>query len=89
MSEPDALVSMRLKDMTRRHPDQDNSRACSKCGETLGLFPSSQRLLATNPSLVLLCVPCALAEHDPSADVAASGSWDVIWQEARESKRVQ
>jgi len=88
-NKPDALVSMRLKDMTRRHPDQDDSHVCSQCGEALGLYPTGQRALALNPRLVLVCVPCAAADFDLNDVNVAAGSLHEILREIRESRRVR
>ena len=55
---PDVLLTMRLSDMRRRHPRQDNSRHCSGCGEQVGIYPSGQLLLAENPGLRILCNHC-------------------------------
>ncbi len=57
------LIAMRLADMVFRHPEQDNSRVCSGCGQVVGIFPSGQRVLAANPAAKVVCQVC----HDPSA----------------------
>jgi hypothetical protein len=51
------LVTMRLKDMERVHPDQ-TTRSCSNCGHTVGIFPSGQNALKTVPDLKIVCQKC-------------------------------
>lgn len=53
------LVCMRLADMHRVHPDQDNTRACDRCGHTVGIYPSGQRMLRKIPTLKIVCVVCS------------------------------
>jgi hypothetical protein len=55
---PNILVVMRLDDMLLVHPDQDNSRNCSKCREPVGVYPSGQAVLAQHPDTVILCQIC-------------------------------
>jgi hypothetical protein len=59
----DVLIVMRLADMRRVHPKQDNSRVCTVCGDTVGIYPSGQRMLQLDPSLKLVCNHC----NDPDA----------------------
>jgi hypothetical protein len=56
---PIGLVAMRLADMLLVHPEQDNSHVCSKCGETVGVYPSGQAILARHPGTVITCQICA------------------------------
>jgi hypothetical protein len=58
------LIVMRLADMHRVHPSQDNSRVCATCGEPVGIYPSGQRVLKTDPTIRIVCSRCR-----PSADV--------------------
>ena len=51
------LVCMRLADMTRAHPEQIEDK-CSKCGETVGIYPSGQRILAQKPGTRIVCHIC-------------------------------
>jgi hypothetical protein len=78
------LVAMRLANMARVHPAQDNSRACSKCGRQVGIYPSGQRALRHNPKIKIVCEVCALA--GPPFDVSISAApWPEIAQEKRDS----
>lgn len=89
MSEQAVLVAMRLVDMARVHPAQDNSRLCSRCGEKVGIYPSGQRALKTYPLIVIECVPCAFAgRRAGDIDLPAAGTLDEIRQEIRESREV-
>ena len=57
-----------LSNMTVGHPDMTTDRVCGRCGETLGLYPAGQRVLAKHGKRVdLVCEVC----HGPVApDVA-------------------
>lgn len=52
------LVCMRLDDMHRIHPKQDNSRSCIRCGHQVGIYPSGQEALARDPTLDIICPHC-------------------------------
>jgi hypothetical protein len=82
-----ALVAMRLKDMWKMHPDQDNSRVCSRCGETVGVYPTGQRALEANPGAKIICAVCA--NPQPGDKSQPAGSWDEIKREMRDSMRRQ
>jgi hypothetical protein len=58
MEQP-TLVVMRLADMRRVHPRQDNSRVCVECGAAVGIFPSGQAMLRRHPRLHLVCNRCS------------------------------
>jgi hypothetical protein len=79
-------VTTRLIDMRLVHPQQDNSRVCSKCGERVGLYPSSQRRLRDSPGLRIICFVCAAYEAKPSDEITTAGSVEDIVQEARDSR---
>ncbi|MEY9184741.1 hypothetical protein ABIG06_006289 [Bradyrhizobium sp. USDA 326] len=51
------LVTMRLKDMVRVHPQQITSH-CSECGEEVGIYPSGQRVLREMPDIKVVCQVC-------------------------------
>jgi hypothetical protein len=53
-----SLVVMRLADMGVVHPGQDNDRACSMCGEPVGIYPSGQAVLKAYPTLKIVCSIC-------------------------------
>jgi hypothetical protein len=65
------LIVMRLADMHRGHPAQDNSKTCSKCNRQVGIYPSGQKVLLAQPSVEIVCNVCAEAARD-SFDVAMS-----------------
>jgi hypothetical protein len=56
---PIDLVVMRLADMLLVHPQQDNSRVCSRCGDQVGIYPSGQDILARHPDTIITCSACA------------------------------
>lgn len=57
------LLTMRLTDMTRKHPDQDESRVCSRCRQQVAIYPTGQKLLNDFPDLEIVCNVCAVAEQ--------------------------
>jgi hypothetical protein len=59
------LIVMRLADMHRIHPRQDNSRACVTCGVQVGIYPSGQAMLRQDPTTRIICHVC-YASHEPS-----------------------
>ena len=52
------LIVMRLADMHRVHPKQDNSHVCNTCGEKVGVYPSGQQIMRQYPDVRLLCQHC-------------------------------
>jgi hypothetical protein len=88
MSEGIALVCMRVVDMRRIHPYQDNSRFCSRCGERVGLYPSSQNAVRDNPGIKIICAHCADRDGDEADEVLPAAPLDEIVQEMRDSKDV-
>lgn len=56
------LVCMRVVDMHEVHPQQDNSHTCGECGQRVGLYPSSQRMLRRRRGLQIKCVRCATGD---------------------------
>jgi hypothetical protein len=80
---PRTLVVMRLDDMLLVHPDQDNSRNCSKCREPVGVYPSGQAVLARHPDTVITCQICA-GPIDPSTPLAP-GAREEPFQSRRRS----
>ena len=51
------LIVMRLADMQRVHPDQITAQ-CSKCGATVGVYPSGQKVMREIPGVELICQVC-------------------------------
>lgn len=82
------LVCMRLVDMGRVHPGQDNSRVCAGCGFQVGIYPSGQGALKANPGLRIICHKCAEAERDEAIGIPAA-PWSEIRQESRDSVDVK
>jgi hypothetical protein len=54
---PPILIVMRRAEMQRVHPRMI-TRACDKCGEVCGIYPSGQGVIAHNPGTVVLCNHC-------------------------------
>jgi hypothetical protein len=79
-----SLVAMRLADMHLVHPDQDDSRVCSKCGETVGVYPSGQAVLARRPDATITCQVCA-GPMGPST-LLAPGALEEPFQSHRKEK---
>ncbi len=77
------LIVMRLKNMRRVHPLQDNSQVCAVCGKQVGIYPSGQAVLASDPATRIICDVCYQpsslavlapgAEHEPFESVRAEG----------------
>lgn len=57
------LICMRLADMKRVHPDQITAQ-CAKCGETVGVYPSGQKIMAEYPDVRLICNVCQTPGKD-------------------------
>jgi hypothetical protein len=82
------LVVMRLCDMHRLHPSQDNSRVCARCGEPVGIYPSGQAALRRDSSLKIVCNACVGKEGRDVVGVPAA-PWQEIAQEARDSRELK
>lgn len=52
------LICMRLAQMVRRHPAQDNSKRCSRCRQRVGIYPSGCAALKADPTIAILCNIC-------------------------------
>ena len=59
------LLCMRMDERKRVHPQQITG-TCSKCGATVGIYPSGQRVLQGNPDNVVVCNHC----QKPSGQLA-------------------
>jgi hypothetical protein len=86
MRAPDALVTMRIADMARMHPAQDDSRVCGECGHAVGIYPSGQAALRKWPDMKILCSHCAISTR-PAVEIenVLAADLDVIVQESRDS----
>lgn len=85
---PDALVTMRLADMARMHPAQDESRVCGECGHAVGIYPSGQRALRIFPRMKIICHICAVKRPPHEIETVAAADFDTIMREGRESREV-
>jgi hypothetical protein len=65
------LVVMRLINMTVVHPQQDNSRRCSKCLHQVGIYPSGQAALRRYPDMPIVCTECTTPEVFDTMEPAA------------------
>lgn len=84
------LVVMRLIDMHKMHPQQDNSKVCALCGQPVGIYPSGQAAIRTEPTIEIVCSVCAAREHNRFEDTAIPASDPAtIAQEVRDSYRVK
>jgi hypothetical protein len=84
------LVVMRLIDMHKMHPQQDNSKVCALCGEPVGVYPSGQAAIRTEPTMEIVCSICAKKEFGSFDDVAIPASDPAtIAQEIRDSFTVK
>lgn len=83
------LVVMRLADMHKGHPAQDNTRFCSICSERVGVYPSGQKALKHNPDMKIVCHVCIEAAHDPAALSVAAAPFEEILEETRQSAPVK
>ena len=80
------LVAMRLIDMHKMHPQQDNSRMCALCSQPVGVYPSGQSALRADPTIEIVCWVCAKREFNSVEDRAEPvAALDVILQEIRDS----
>jgi hypothetical protein len=84
---PDELVTMRLADMNRVHPAQDNSHACSACGHQVGIYPSGQRALRQHPNMKIMCIRCAVKAPGTITEISAA-PWPEIKAECDDSREV-
>lgn len=74
---PRMLICMRLTEMHRVHPDQIEDK-CSKCGETVGIYPSGQRVLKEVKNIAIFCNHCANPDYATLAPGAESESYESI-----------
>ena len=70
----DYLIVMRLKNMHRRHPDQDNSKVCSICEHKVGIYPSGQEVLKEHPGYKIVCHVCEIKLPVPHVQLLAPGA---------------
>jgi hypothetical protein len=72
------LIVMRLADMQRRHPAQDDSRFCSHCQHRVGIYPSGQAVLKQESGMKILCSVCndRIGKNAWSVSMLAPGALD-------------
>lgn len=84
------LLVMRLTDMHRVHPNQDNSRVCSKCQQPVGIYPSGQKIIAQYPGDVeLVCSVCDEKEKGTKVQILAPGALQEPFESIDNPKRKQ
>jgi hypothetical protein len=69
--EKNLLICMRLADMKRVHPDQITDK-CTRCGETVGIYPSGQRVLNLLPGQIEIV--CHVCRPEPDVTMLAPGA---------------
>jgi hypothetical protein len=79
--ESHTLIAMRLADMHKVHPNQDNSRVCARCGHQVGLYPSGQAIMRRHPDTIIVCQMC----HMPDVSAKPAGGIETVIQEAKDS----
>jgi hypothetical protein len=82
---PDALVTMRLADMGRMHPAQDDTHTCAECGAPVGIYPSGLSALRRWPEMKVICVACACKRPREEIENMPAADFDTIMAEASES----
>jgi hypothetical protein len=82
------LICMRLQDMMRQHPGQDNSKTCSLCGARVGIYPTGQAQLRKFRDVKIVCHVCALNEEQPYV-VSTAGTAAEHAREMMESIQVK
>ena len=85
---PDALVTMRLSDMSRMHPAQDDTHVCAECGAPVGIYPSGQAALRKWPRMKVICAICAVKRPAELIENMAAADFETIMQEGRDSRDV-
>jgi hypothetical protein len=85
---PDALVTMRIADMTVMHPAQDDSHVCAECGHPVGIYPSGQRALRRWPGMKVICAVCACKRPGDLIENMAAADFDALMQERADSVKV-
>jgi DNA-directed RNA polymerase subunit RPC12/RpoP len=71
------LITMRLADMRRVHPNQITGK-CSRCGEEVGIYPSGQEALKKHKDLRIVCHICR--PWDGTPEKLAPGAFEERWE---------
>lgn len=71
------LLCMRASDMARVHPETDWSHKCERCGESIGVYPSGQRVIARlgRANIILVCNRCQ--QPGPVAVLAPGAEYEL------------
>ena len=86
---PIRLVTMRLVDMHKVHPEQV-VMDCAFCGEKVGVYPSGQKALRLAPGPnEIICQVCAAQKVDKNDTAKPAGPIAEIVQEMRDSTPVK
>jgi len=70
-------VLARERSLADYAPGTINTRTCSQCGERVLLAPSSQKLLASDPTIELVCFGCVELKPDDTHDLAPGAEDEV------------
>jgi hypothetical protein len=68
------VLVMRADSMFVAHPDTDYTHVCSQCGECVGIYPSTVRLMQQKRHVKLVCHVC----HGPSLAPLVPGAENEI-----------
>ena len=79
---------MRLADMTRMHPAQDDTHVCGECGAPVGIYPSGLRALRKWPRMKVICAICAVKRPAELIETMPAADFDTIMAESRDSIKV-
>jgi hypothetical protein len=79
------LVAMRLVNMIKRHPQQDESHVCVNCCEKVGIYPSGQRAIKRIPNIKIVCEICAFKHEAAHIDFASARTQAEFDRELSES----
>lgn len=89
LDKPGMLICNRLMDMTKMHPQQDDTHTCKRCGHPVGIYPSGQKALRKWPKMEIRCTQCAMATMQPGdVNMPAAETPNELMAEIRDSKPV-
>ncbi len=61
-------ISLEGPGIPGRLPDK-----CSECGQAVWVSPSSWLIMHDNPEIIILCMPCAIAEMKKDEQIKVQG----------------
>lgn len=79
------MVTMRIADMTRMHPAQDESHVCASCGHAVAIYPSGQGALRKWPEMKVICSVCACKRPPGEIENMPAADFDTLMAEHRDS----